>query len=254
MIEVVRAAGRAIEAVRAEGFEVARKGDDSPVTRADRAADALLRDALPRVVRAAWLSEETVDDGARLGDRRAWIVDPLDGTKEFVEGVPQYSVSVGLVDEDGPLLGVVLNPPTGDVVAGVRGLGCSRNGAPVRVREGRALGASRSEMKRGEFEPFAADWDLRPIGSIAWKLALVAAGEVAATISRGPKHEWDVCGGALLVAEAGGRVADASGEPLPFNRPRPKVRGILAGAPAAFARLLDGARAAGPSDRMAELG
>ena len=250
--DAARRAGDAIRRVRAEGFEVLSKGDAGPVTRADREADALLRGALPRIVPAAWLSEETADDPARLSASRVWIVDPLDGTKEFVEGVPHYAVSIGLVEEGAPILGVVHNPATGTTVAAVRGGPVLRDGAPVRCAEGRRLGASRSEIRRGEFAPFVADWGIEPLGSIAWKLALVACGEIAATVSRGPKHEWDVCGGAALVLAAGGRVEDCFGAALAFNREFPKTKGVVAGAPEAFARLRARLAEVGVSDRMDE--
>ncbi|MCK6479268.1 MAG: 3'(2'),5'-bisphosphate nucleotidase CysQ [Planctomycetes bacterium] len=242
-----------MQRVRAEGFEVLSKGDKGPVTRADHEADALLREALPAILPAAWLSEETVDDPVRLGQRRLWVVDPLDGTKEFVEGVPHYAVSAGLVEDGVALLGVVHNPSDGTTVWAVRGGGCFRDGKPVRVAEGRRLGASRSEIKRGEFEPFAADWTVEPLGSIAWKLALVAAGEIAATVSRGPKHEWDVCGGAMLVEEAGGQVADCFGGALRFNQSFPKTKGVLAGAPEAYGRVAAKLAEVGVSDRMDEM-
>jgi myo-inositol-1(or 4)-monophosphatase len=248
-----RRAGEAIQRVRAEGFEVLSKGDAGPVTRADHEADALLRAALPRIVPAAWLSEETVDDRGRLGAERVWIVDPLDGTKEFVEGVPHYAVAVALVERGEPVLGVVHNPSSGETVAALRGHGAWRDGTPVRVSEGRRLGASRSEIRRGEFEPFAADWEVLPLGSIAWKLGLVAAGEIAATVSRGPKHEWDVAAGAALVLEAGGRFTDCYGSPLRFNNAFPKTKGVLAGAPEAFARLKARLAEVGVSDRMDEM-
>lgn len=253
VLDAVRRAGAAIQRVRAEGFEVLSKGDRGPVTRADHEADALLREALPRILPAAWLSEETADDPARLAERRLWVVDPLDGTKEFVEGVPHYAVSAGLVEDGEPILGVVHNPSDGTTVWAVRGGGCFRDGVPVRAAAGRRLGASRSEIRRGEFEPFAADWEVEPLGSIAWKLALVATGDLAATVSRGPKHEWDVCGGTMLVLEAGGRAADCRGEALRFNRPFPKTRGILAGEPAAFRRLAARLAEVGESDRMGEM-
>jgi myo-inositol-1(or 4)-monophosphatase len=251
--DAARRAGAVIQRVRAEGFEVLSKGDAGPVTRADREADALLRDALPRIVPAAWLSEETVDDRARLGAERLWVVDPLDGTKEFVEGVPHYAVSVGLVERGEPILGVVHNPSSGVTVAALRGGPALRDGSPVRCAEGRRLGASRSEIRRGEFAPFEGEWAVEPLGSIAWKLALVATGEIAATVSRGPKHEWDVCGGAALVAAAGGRVADCFGEELRFNREFPKTKGVLAGAPGAWARLRARLDEVGVSDRMDEM-
>ena len=97
------------------------------------------------------------------------------------------------------------------------------NGKRETVGEGARLLASRSETKRGEFRPFESNWEVVPVGSIQYKLAMVAVGKGAATGSRGPKHEWDVCAGALLVKEAGGVVSEALGGPLAYNRPRPKV-------------------------------
>ncbi len=251
--DAAQRAGEVIQRVRAEGFEVLSKGDAGPVTRADREADALLREALPRIVPAAWLSEETVDDRRRLGAERVWVVDPLDGTKEFVEGVSHYAVAIALVERGEPVLGVVHNPSTGETFAALRGRGATRNGAPVRVAEGRRLGASRSEIRRGEFEPFAKEWEVLPLGSIEYKLALVASGELAGTISRGPKHEWDVCAGAVLVLEAGGCITDCYGDTLRFNNAFPKTKGVLAGAPAGFARLKARLAEVGVSDRMDEM-
>jgi myo-inositol-1(or 4)-monophosphatase len=258
VMAVVRRAGAVIEDIRKTAFEVAEKaGDQGPVTRADREADALLKAELRRLVPdAAWLSEETVDDSARLGAERVWIVDPLDGTKEFVAGVPEYAVAVALVELGEPVLGVVYNPPQDEMYWAVKGQG-TRSGSGKReagsVVEGTRLLASRSETKRGEFEPLRASWDVVPVGSIEYKLAWIAAGKGAATVSRGPKWEWDVCAGALLVTEAGGRVSEALGAPLRYNQPRPKVAGILAGAPQAYDRLLADVKRIGASDRMAEL-
>lgn len=252
--EIAVAAGRRIQEIREEGFRTATKADESPVTRADREADALLRSRLRELLPdAGWLSEETADDGARLQESRLWVVDPLDGTKEFIAGLPEYTVAIALVEAGAPVLGVVHNPVTGDVFAAVRGGGATRNGARIRTVEGRDLLASRSELKRGEFEPFQATWDVRAVGSIEYKLALVAAGDGAVTFSRGPKHEWDVCAGALLVTEAGGVATDLFGDPLRFNQSFPKTKGILAGARAAYDRALAQLRQVGASDRMEEL-
>jgi myo-inositol-1(or 4)-monophosphatase len=201
---------------------------------------------------AGWLSEETADDSARLAQDRLWVVDPLDGTREFVKGIPEYSVAVALVERGEVVLGLVHNPATGDLISAVRDGGALRNGEPIRVVDGPGLLASRSELARGEFEPFEDSWSVRPMGSIQLKLALVAAGVAAATFSRGPKHEWDVCAGALIVAEAGGRATDLFGDPLAFNQPFPKVKGILAGAPAAYARAREELSAVGASERMNE--
>jgi myo-inositol-1(or 4)-monophosphatase len=250
---VVREVASRIEEIRSQPIAPDVKEDQSPVTKADHEADALLRSRLTELLPVGWLSEETADAPNRLSERLVWVVDPLDGTKEFIKGIPEYSVAVALVEEGSPILGVVHNPATGETFWGAKGLGAHRGEERMSVQEGDTLLASRSEMKRGEFEPFVRDWNVIPRGSIELKLAHIAAGLGAVTFSRGPKHEWDVCAGALLVEEAGGRVTDLFGEPLRFNQAFPKTRGILAGAPRAFEAALDRIREVGASDRMLEL-
>ena len=253
VVRIATAAGTLIEGIRSEGVEAAAKDDSSPVTRADQEADAQLRTELLELLPVGWLSEETADDPGRLTQERLWVVDPLDGTKEFVKGLPEYSVAVGLVERGEPVLGVVHNPATGDPFSAARGFGALRNGEPIRVREGIALLASRSEIARGEFAPFEDSWDVLAVGSIQYKLALIAAGDAAVTFSRGPKHEWDVCAGDVIVREAGGLATDLFGDPLRYNQAFPKVKGILAGAAGAYARAREEVASIGASDRMDEL-
>lgn len=249
-VEAVRDAGRVVEAVRREGFEVERKQDGGPVTRADRRADDLLRERLTSLREAAWLSEESADDPSREDAEKLWIVDPLDGTREFVEGVPQYTVAAALVEEGRVRFGVVHNPATDETFHAVRDRGAFRDGEPVEVSEDGPLLASRTELARGEFDPFRAEWEIRPTGSTQYKLALVAAGDGSATFSRGPKWEWDVCAGALLVSEAGGRCTELPGTELAYNKSFPKVRGMLAGAPGAYRRLRERLERVGAAERM----
>lgn len=233
-IEITHAAGAEIMKYYHSTFEVEDKSPDNPVTDADYAADTLLKERLSaRLPQAGWLSEETVDSPERLDQAYVWVVDPLDGTKEFVMGIPEFSVSVGLVHQGTPVLGVIYNPATKELYTTVRGEGVSLNGEPVTVSDraqlrGARVDASRSEMKRGEFEPFADFIEVKVMGSIAYKLARVAAGQADATWSRGPKNEWDICAGALLVQEAGGQCVNLDTTPFTFNRPNPKVKGIIA--------------------------
>ena len=252
IVSIARDAGRVIEEIRVRGFTVESKGDQGPVTEADRAADALLKQNLLALDDCGWLSEETTDSPRRLGQRRLWVVDPLDGTREFAAGIPEYAVAIGLVDDGVPVMAVVHCPPTGETWWAVRGEGAFSDAGAISVREGNSLLASRSEIRRGEFASFIDDWHITHVGSIEYKLAQVAAGTAGGTLSRGPKWEWDVCAGVLLVEEAGGKVSDAFGDPLRFNQPFPKVKGVMAGAPAAFDRMLLEVSAMGPSDRMRE--
>jgi myo-inositol-1(or 4)-monophosphatase len=233
-VRVTRRAGAVIMGYYRDAFSVKDKAPDNPVTDADLAADALLKEELLALLpEAGWLSEETVDRPERLARRFAWVVDPLDGTKEFVLGIPEFAVSVALVAEGEPVLAVVLNPASGELFAGRRGGGITLNGRSVTTSERRQLAgsrvdASRSEIKRGEFEPFVGLVELTVMGSIAYKLARLAAGLSDATWSRGPKNEWDICAGVLLVNEAGGRCVDLDNGPFRFNQARPKVNGIMA--------------------------
>jgi len=214
-----------------------RKAGDDPVTEADTTVDALLRELLPRDGEG-WLSEETEDDLSRLGRRRVWVVDPLDGTREFVSGIPEWCVSIGLVVDGEAVAGGICNPATGETIVGARGLGVTLNGRPARVSDRRALAgaqvvASRSEVKRGEWEGYDDDsFAIRPTGSVAYKLALVAAGVVDATWTLTPKHEWDVAAGVALVLAAGGSVVAGSPEELRFNREKPRLTRLIAANPA----------------------
>jgi len=233
-IEITRAAGAAIMEYYRSSFEVKDKKPDNPVTDADYASDNLLRKRLLELLpEAGWLSEETIDDPERLLHRLVWVVDPLDGTKEFVMGIPEFSISVALVRLGLPVLGIVYNPATDELFTAERGQGATFNGKPVSVSDcadlqNARVDASRTERQRGEFEPFEDMVEVNTMGSIAYKLARVAAGMTDATWSRGPKNEWDICAGVLLVQEAGGRCVNLDDLVFTFNRPDTLVNGIIA--------------------------
>ena len=233
-IEITKAAGAEIMKFYKTSYEVKDKSPDNPVTDAAKAADSLLKDHLSELLpEAGWLSEETVDLPDRLQRERVWIVDPLDGTKEFILGIPEFAVSVALVENGKPILGIVFNPATDELFTALQNSGAAYNGKPARVSnrkrlQGAHVDASRSECKRGEFKPFE-DWIRIHIkGSTAFKMARVAAGLSDASWSRGPKNEWDICAGVLLVQEAGVRCADLGDNPFLFNRPNTLVSGFIA--------------------------
>jgi myo-inositol-1(or 4)-monophosphatase len=211
----------ALAAARAAGKIVLRyyhsdtghweKSKDNPLTLADLESDRVigehLRAAFPK---DAILSEETVDDPSRLANDRVWIVDPVDGTKEFTKRIPEFGVSIALTVRGEPVVGVILNPAAATTVWASCGDGCFRDGTRVRVSdktrlEDAAVIASRTEISRDQFKPYDG-WfaEIRPVGSIAWKLACVASGAGDLNISVAPKNEWDVCAGDVLVREAGG--------------------------------------------------
>jgi myo-inositol-1(or 4)-monophosphatase len=229
----VHQAGQAIFQMAAEGFETAYKANEDPVTTADLKADSILREGLTKdFPGTGWLSEETRDDYSRLDKKMVWVVDPIDGTKEFVSGIPEYAVSVALVEDGLPILAAVYNPATKELFAAASGQGAWLNGKAIKAEHAIStkpvLLASRSEIKRGEFELFEPFARIRPCGSIAYKLALVAAGMADATFSLGPKNEWDIAAGVLLVNESGGNATDRTGAPFTFNQRSTLVDGIVA--------------------------
>ncbi len=233
---------------RHRSFEVSSKGYDNPVTSADLEADRSIRELLGAAFPDyGWLSEETSDDRSRLKRRRVWIVDPLDGTKEFIAGIPEFVVSIALAENGVPILGVTYNPLKREMFWAVRGRGAHLGRRPIRVSRVRTLAratvlASRSETARGEWREFARRMTVSPTGSVAYKLALVACGRADATFSRTPKSEWDIAAGAALVTLAGGRVSDITGEELRFNQPRVTVGGLLASNPSLYPQILKLAR------------
>jgi len=229
-------AGAIIRSLYGKGIAVTEKGDrgDSPLTEADtRANETLQRRIAAAFPDDGWLSEESADTDERLSKRRVWIVDPLDGTKEFVREVPELAVCVALVEDGSPIVGVTYNPIRDETFAAARGRGATWNGQPIRVSATRDLAAaivlaSRSESERGEWDRFHGRFRVECCGSVAYKLALVGAGRADATFTLSPKNEWDVCSAACVIECAGGRVTDIAGHPLRYNQPSPTLAGVVA--------------------------
>jgi myo-inositol-1(or 4)-monophosphatase len=213
--------------------EAEKKAGGDPVTKADNAVDELLRELLPRDGEG-WLSEETTDDLRRLESSRVWVVDPLDGTKEFVLGIPEWCVSIGYVEDGVPIAGGIFNPQSGETIIGGRDVGVEYNGesaalSPAATLDGAVVLGSRSESKRGEWELFdGASFTVRPMGSVAYKLGLVAAGKADATWTVVPKNEWDVAAGVALVLASGGVAYEPTGVPRTFNSRDPLLTGLVA--------------------------
>jgi myo-inositol-1(or 4)-monophosphatase len=216
--------------------ETEYKAGLDPVTEADRAVDAVLRENLLREGEG-WLSEESADDLSRLDKSRAWVVDPLDGTREFVKGLPEFCVSIGYVENGKPVAGGIYNPATKETFLGAIDCGVQYNGKSIQpsqreTLDGALILASRSEVKRGEWKPFEnGPYQVRAMGSVAYKLALVSAGLADITFTLTPKNEWDVVAGAALVLSAGGFVSTLEKTDLTANRRDPLLTGLLASGP-----------------------
>jgi len=231
--QALDAAAAAVAAFTPGAIQATLKDGGDPLTAADMAINEAILNALPHDGEG-WLSEETKDDARRLRCQRTWIVDPIDGTREFILGIPEWCVSVGLVEDGIPMAGGILAPSAGHRVVGSVETGVMLNGEPVTVRNKSALAgalvlASRSEVKRGEWDRFfSTEISVRNMGSVAYKLALVAAGFADATWTLVPKNEWDVAGGAALVRAAGGEVCGLDGRERRFNQADPKMAGFVA--------------------------
>jgi myo-inositol-1(or 4)-monophosphatase len=182
-----------------------------------------------------WLSEESADSEERLRCSRIWLVDPLDGTKEYVTQIPEWCISIALMEEGQLVAGGIYNPLTDELFYGSRETGViCRNESAHKFRTANQLPpqalvlASRSEVQRGEWERFRREsFQMQPMGSVAYKLALVAAGKADATWTLVPKHEWDVAGGVALLLAARGQVLTSEGLPLSFNNRNPVFPGLV---------------------------
>jgi myo-inositol-1(or 4)-monophosphatase len=210
------------------------KGASSPVSDADIAVN----DLLERRLRSAapdygWLSEESVDDASRFEHPLVWVVDPIDGTRNYLAGKEDWCVSVALVENGSPLLASVFAPATDEFFFAGRGRGASCNGAPLRATSGTGLDFARIAGPKPLVERLKktlSDITLYPrIGSLALRLCRVADGRLDAAFAGGNSHDWDLAAADLIVHEADGRFTALSGEAVTYNRPE-VTHGVLVAA------------------------
>jgi myo-inositol-1(or 4)-monophosphatase len=235
--DVAHEAGRLALSLQETDLKVWSKPGGSPVTSADLAADALIA----RRLRAArpdygWLSEETVDDPARLDAERLFVVDPIDGTAAYLRGKPWFTVCIAVVQGGRPIAAVVHAPALDETYEATLGGGARLNGAPIRPSD-----RTRVEdcAMLGDANMFASPrwpqaWPAMRVASrnsIAYRMVLVAAGAFDAALALTPKSDWDLAAADLIAQEAGAWVSDHRGRPFVYNRPVPVQRSLLCAAP-----------------------
>ena len=206
------------------------KSEDSPVTIADHEADQYLSDFIGgEFPHDGWLSEETVDTEERLEKKRTWIVDPLDGTKEYIKKLPEFSISIALVQNNIPVVGVIYNPISEEMFYAERNKGAFLNGMKIKISDKQdiknaSLIVSRSEYGNNLWNNYKSRFlSIKSIGSIAYKLGLAAANVYDITATVAPKNEWDICAGDCIVREAGGTMKTINGENINYNQKKTLV-------------------------------
>ncbi|NQV15553.1 3'(2'),5'-bisphosphate nucleotidase CysQ [bacterium] len=218
-------AGKILLKYYKNSYDIHDKGYHNPVTTADHEADAFLKEFLMQTTpNFGWLSEETIDTDERLEKEYVWVVDPLDGTKEFIEGVPHFVVSIGLVKNGRPILGVLYNPIREELIRTDESDGVWFNSEKAELCQLEKLievGClnSRSETRRGLWKPWTDHFRvLKPIGSVAYKLGLVAGGQEDFFVTLRPKNEWDICAGHALLLANGGCMKSITGGEIKYNQ------------------------------------
>ena len=210
------------------------KDGNSPVSEVDIAVNDLLRERLTEASSGdGWLSEESENEPARVTKSRVWVVDPIDGTRAYIAGRPDWSISAALVENGRPTVAVVFAPVSDELFAAVIGKGATRNAAKMVVSDGARLEGARTAGPKRTLESIAACQPgliiVPRIHSLALRLVRVAQGAIDAAIAGGNSHDWDLAAADLLVHEAGGMLTSLDNMPLTYNGPVP-VHGVLVAA------------------------
>lgn len=230
--------------LRRAGLETWSKSGGSPVTNADLAVDSLLKE---RLLAArpdyGWLSEETADDPARLGKKRLFVVDPIDGTAAYIKGLPWFSIAIAVVEAGRPIIGIVHAPAVDETYSAVRGGGARLNGNLIMPSQTTVLqdSAMLGDAKMFAHPAWRQPWPVMRFAtrnSIAYRMALVAAGAFDAALALSAKNDWDLAAGDLIAAEAGAMTTDHKGARFVYNRPSPLQTSMICATPALHTLIL----------------
>jgi myo-inositol-1(or 4)-monophosphatase len=238
--ETARAAGRIALKYYGGDYKRWSKEGGSPVTEADLAVNKFLHERLTAArPDYGWLSEESADDPARLTRDKVFVIDPIDGTIAFLKNRPHFTISAAVVTNGRPCCGVVHNPASDELYAARAGGGAHRNGVPIRVSTRQALEGCAMLGPRTELTE--APWPAMHVqnrNSVAYRLVLVADGSADASVSLSSKRDWDLAAADIILTEAGGRLTDAQGGPLIYNRSITRQPSLAAANPALHAEII----------------
>ena len=231
--QTVHAAGDIARKFYGGDYKQWSKEGGSPVTEADLAVNTYLCDMLTGArPDYGWLSEENTDDPSRLDKHEVFVVDPIDGTIAFLKNRPHFTICAAIVVDGRPACGVVYNPITDELYSARAGGGAQRNGTPIHVGtqdtlEGCAMLGDRTQFTQAPWPPM----HVQNRNSIAYRLVLVADGSADVSVSLTPKRDWDLAAADVILHEAGGRLTDAHGAALIYNRPVTKQASLIGANP-----------------------
>jgi myo-inositol-1(or 4)-monophosphatase len=230
---IVREAGTLASSFRGDGLKFWTKHGDSPVSEADIAVDKLLRERLTRLMPdCGWLSEETEDDRARLGAARLWVVDPIDGTRAYVNGRTDWAISVALVEHGRPIAGAIFAPLEDGLYLAIAGEGATRDGVALAASTSDSFDQARAAGPKpmlGELAKTApAIVPVPKVHSLALRLARVASGELEIALASKSSHDWDLAAADIIVQEAGGALTTLEGKRPVYNSAEARHGALIA--------------------------
>ncbi len=215
-------------------IKVKYKSKNQPVTNADIEINNFLLDFFKKKTpNFGWLSEESLDDNSRFESNFFWCLDPIDGTRSYILGKPEYTISLALIDNFKPILGIIYNPITNEYFHAEENKGAFCNKTQIKVNSKRnfevcSLAISNSETNILKSHNFFNTKEVKKIGSIAYKIALVAKGKIDIAISLTKKNDWDLAAADLLIREANGKIMETNGKKIIYNTKNLNINSVMA--------------------------
>ena len=243
--DAISKAGKIALSFEKEKIHFWNKSVGQPVTHADIEINLFLKKFFEKhTPEFGWLSEESEDDKSRFTKKSFWCVDPIDGTRSYINKRPEYVISIALVSNSTPIFGLIFNPKTNEMFSAEKNFGAFCNKKKIKVSDNIDLNSckvaiSNSELKNIEKILFFKNLKILSMGSIAYKIALVAKGQVDIALSFTKKSDWDLAAASLILEEAGGLISDIENEKINYNTNELNISSVFAANPRIHRRLLN---------------